>query len=113
MEKRKLLRLDTNDFLQITPLSEVGKKIKGTARNITYAGICFCCEVEWRKGDVLLIDYFIKEKFDSVKLKVLVVWSEFISQDIGYFCGGEIIDIEEEKKEMFFNYYFKKIEGRE
>jgi hypothetical protein len=109
--RRKLIRLEVSDFLDIRPLNEVGRCIKGESKNFTLMGICFSSEVEWHKGQVLLIDYFIPQNNDSVKLKIVVVWSEFIDSSKGYFCGGEIAEIEKEKEVIFANYYFQKLKG--
>jgi len=109
--KRKLLRLKVSDFLEIRSLNEVAKVYRAKVQDITPMGICFSSEVEWKKGQVLLIDYFIPDEFDSIKLKVAVVWSEFISTDQGYFCGGEISEVEKEKEEKFRNYYLQKLGG--
>ncbi|MCM8819734.1 MAG: PilZ domain-containing protein [Candidatus Omnitrophica bacterium] len=107
--RRKLIRVETGDFLEIRPLGEVGKKISTYSKNITPMGICFTSEIEWRKGTVLFIDYFLPEEFDSVKLKATVVWSEFINNKQGYFCGAQIIQIEKEKEEKFLKYYQQKL----
>ncbi len=100
------------DFLEIRPLGEVGRVQRGKAKDLTLMGICFSSEVEWQKGQVLLIDYFVPDELDSVKLKLVVIWSEFIDPQNGYFCGGEIIEVEESKQEKFANYYFKKLQER-
>ncbi|UCG35196.1 MAG: PilZ domain-containing protein [Candidatus Omnitrophota bacterium] len=110
--RRRLIRVEVKDFLQIQPLNEVGKRIQGKARDFSLMGICFASEMEWQKGQVLFIDYFIPEELDSVKLKIVVVWSEFIDPAVGYFCGGEIIDVEEEKQATFAHYYFQKLRER-
>jgi hypothetical protein len=110
--KRRLIRLDAGDFLEIRTLSETGKVTKATSKDFTLMGVCFSCEMEWQKGQMLLIDYFIPDELDSVRLKMVVVWSEFLSPESGYFCGGEIIEIEEEKQEKFANYYLKKLQER-
>lgn len=108
-DSRRLIRLKICDFLEIRPLNEVARCFKAKTHDFTPMGICFSCEVEWKKGSVLLIDYFMPEEFDSVKLKVAVVWSEFIDNDQGYFCGGEITEIEQGKQEKFSGYYSKRL----
>ena len=112
MEKRRLIRLEVSDFLEIRPLDEVARKIKGKTKDFSLMGICFSSEVECKKGQVLFIDYFIPQDLDSVKLKVVIIWSEFISPQEGYFCGGEIVSVEENKHEKFANYYFQKLRER-
>jgi len=107
--KRQLIRLNTGDFLEIRSLNEVGKICRANSRNFTIMGICFSSELEWKKGQVLLIDYFMPDEIDSVKLKMIVIWSEFIDDQNGYFTGGEIIDIEESKKDEFSAYYYRKL----
>ncbi|MDP2922555.1 MAG: hypothetical protein Q8O30_02385 [Candidatus Omnitrophota bacterium] len=109
--KRGLLRLKVSDFLEIRSLNEVAKIYRAKAQDVTPMGICFSSELEWKRGQVLLIDYFIPDEFDSVKLKVAVVWSEFISTEQGYFCGGEIVEIEKEKQEKFHSYYSQRLGG--
>jgi len=110
--KRKLVRLEVGDFLEIQPLDEPGKVYSGKSKDITLMGICFSSKNEWPKGKVLLIDYFIPEELDSVRIKMVVVWSELVDSNAGYFCGGEIIDVQENKQEKFANYYFKKLKER-
>lgn len=110
--ERRLVRLEVEDFIKIRPLDEVGTCIKSKSGNFSLMGICFSSEIEWQKGQVLLIDYFIPEELDSVRLKLLVVWSELIDSKCGYFCGGEVIDVEEVKQEKFANYYFKQLKNR-
>jgi len=111
-QRRRLVRLDAADFIEIQSLNEVGRLHQAKAKNFTLMGICFSCEVEWQKGQVLLIDYFLPDELDSVQLKMVVIWSEFIGPEAGYFCGGEIIEIEQEKQEKFANYYLKKLQQR-
>ena len=108
--QRKLVRLDVKDFLEIRPLNKVDETHRGETRNITTMGICFSAQVECQRGQVLLIDYFIPGEMDSVKLKVMVVWSEFIGSDQGYFCGGEIVDVEEGKGDLFSSYYYEQLD---
>ena len=110
--KRRLVRLDTGDFLEIRTLNEVGRTYQARSKNLTLMGVCFSCEMEWQKGQVLLIDYFIPDELDSVQLKMVVSWSEFIGPEDGYFCGGEIVEVEENKQEKFSNYYLKKLQER-
>jgi len=110
--KRRLVRLNVGDFVEVRPLSEVGKVCKGKAKDLTLMGICFSSEVEWKKGQVLFIDYFIPEELDSIQLKLVVIWSEFIDPENGYFCGGELIDVESSKASIFATYYFKKLQER-
>jgi hypothetical protein len=107
--KRKLIRLKVTDFLEIRSLNEVAKCFNAVACDFTPMGICFSSQVEWKKGNVLLIDYFIQEEFESVKLKVAVVWSEFIDIGKGYFCGAQIVEIEPAKREKFIQYYSQRL----
>lgn len=108
--RRRIVRLEVSDFLKMCAVDEVGKTFfEGQSKNLSTLGICFSSEIEWRRGQVILIDYFIPAEFDSVKLKVVVVWSEFIDPENGYFCGAEIIEIEQKKQEKFTAYYFKKL----
>ncbi|MFH1505146.1 MAG: PilZ domain-containing protein [Candidatus Omnitrophota bacterium] len=110
--KRRLVRLDVGDFLEVQSLNEIGRTYSGKSKDITLMGVCFSSKAEWPRGSVLLIDYFIPEDLDSVRLKMTVVWSELIDADAGYFCGGEIIDIQDNKQGKFANYYFKKLKER-
>ena len=110
--RRRLIRLNVGDFLEIRPLQEVGKIHTGTSKDLTLMGICFSSELEWESGQVLVIDYFIPDELDSVKIKLVVVWSELIDHDAGYFCGGEIIEVEDAKQEKFANYYYKRLQER-
>ena len=110
--RRQLIRLEVGDFLEVKPLNEIGKIYKTRAKNFTLMGVCFTSEVEWKKGQVLYIDYFIPEELDSVRLKMVVVWSELIDSKNGYFCGGKILEVEEKKQEKFASYYYKKLKDR-
>ena len=110
--RRKFLRLEVADFLEIRPVNESASPVKGKSFNLTLMGICFYCEVEWEKGQVVYIDYFMSEDSDSAKIKVAVVWSEFISDEDGFLIGAEIIDIEQEKELRFINYYFNRLKDR-
>ncbi len=110
--RRRFLRFETEDFLEIRPLNEVARYTKGKSFNLSLMGICFFSEIEWEVGQVLLIDYFIPQELDSVKLKVVVVWSEFIDSNKGYITGAQIIDIEEDKENKFVNYYFQKLKEK-
>ncbi|MBU0897073.1 MAG: PilZ domain-containing protein, partial [Candidatus Omnitrophica bacterium] len=76
--KRRLIRIEVEDFLEIQPLNEVAKMFEGKAKDLSLVGVCFSSQAQWQKGQVLLIDYFLHNELDSVKLKVAVVWSEFI-----------------------------------
>lgn len=110
--QRKLIRLEVKDFLEIRPLDEVASVARGKAENFTLMGICFMSQLEWKKGQVLLIDYFMPSELDSVKLKISVVWCELVDLEKGYFCGGEIMTVEEEKEDKFAGYYFQKLKER-
>mgnify|MGYP001180261173 CR=1 FL=1 len=110
--KRRLVRLDVGDFLEVRSLKEAGKTVSAKTKNLSLMGVCFSCQMEWKKGQVLLIDYFIPDELDSVRIKMAVAWSEFIGPEDGYFCGGEIIEVEESKQDKFSNYYFKKLQDR-
>ncbi len=109
--RRRFLRLETEDFLKILPLDEVAQRVKGKAFNFSLLGICFSSPVEWKKGQILLIDYFIPSQLDSVKLKVAIIWTELIKED-EYLCGAQIIGIDREKENMFINYYFHKLKEK-
>ncbi len=110
--RRRFLRFETGDFLEIRPLNETARYAKGKTFNFSLMGICFSSEVEWKTGQVLMIDYFIPEELDSVKLKVVVVWSELIGDKEGYITGTQLIDIEEDKESKFVNYYFQKLKEK-
>jgi hypothetical protein len=45
-------------------------------------------------------------------MKMVVIWSEFISSSQGYFCGGQITDIEEKSQAQFAHYYYKKLKEK-
>ena len=110
--RRRFLRLEVRDFLEITPINEAAKCARASSFNISLMGICFSSEVDWKTGQVLLIDYFIPNELDSVKIKVVVSWSEFIDEAIGYLTGAQIIDLEKEKENQFVNYYFQKLKEK-
>ncbi|MBU2266365.1 MAG: PilZ domain-containing protein [Candidatus Omnitrophica bacterium] len=100
------------DFVEVRPLNEVGKIYKGKAKDISLMGICFSSDTEWKKGQVLFIEYFIPEELESIQFKLVVAWSEFVGPEQGYFCGGEMLDVEPSKESLFSAYYFKKLQER-
>ncbi|MDD5070603.1 MAG: hypothetical protein PHV17_07715 [Candidatus Omnitrophica bacterium] len=110
--QRKLIRLDVGDFLEIRALDNQVKKVKAQVKDFSLMGVCFSSEMEWKKDDILLIDYFIPQELDSVLLKIIVKWSEFIDAEQGYFCGGEVIEVEEKKMEKFASYYYQRLKER-
>lgn len=110
--KRRVIRLEASDFLQIKPLDEVGKVHEAAIKNFSFMGVCFCSAIEWKNGQVLEINYFLPEENQPVRMKLLVVWSEFISSRQGYFCGGQITDIEPEGQAQFAHYYYRKLQDR-
>jgi len=110
--RRRFLRFEVKDFLEIRPLNEVAKYTKAQSFNFSIMGICFFSEVKWETGQVLLIDYFMPEGLDSVKLKVVVAWSELIDNERGYLTGTQIVNVEKEKENQFVNYYFQKLKEK-
>ncbi len=109
---RRFLRFEVNDFLELRPLNEVAHYVPGNSANLSLMGICFSSLVEWKTGQMLFIDYFMSGDSDSVKLKVVVVWSELIGDLEGYLTGARIIAVESEKESKFINYYFQKLKGK-
>ena len=107
--RRRFVRFEVSDFLELSPLKEVARYVKGKSFNLSLMGMCFSSQIAWEKGHVLLVDYFIPNDFDSVKLKIVVVWSELIGDEEGYLTGAEIIDVEQEKEAKFINYYYQKL----
>lgn len=110
--RRRFLRFESEDFLEIRPLNEPAKSYKEKAYNFSPLGICFFSSYCWQPGQVLFVEYFIPEEMEPVKFKVNVVWSEFISEKKGFLVGAEIISLEEENSPLFINYYFRKIKER-
>ncbi len=110
--RRRFLRLDVEDFLEIRPLNELARYAEGKSFNLSLLGICFFSQIKWDKGQVLLIDYFLPQELDSVKMKVVVIWCEFVSDKDGFLHGAEIIDIEQDKEIKFIHYYFRKLKER-
>jgi hypothetical protein len=111
--KRRFLRFDVSDFLEIRPVKETpNASVKGKTTNFSLMGICFSSEMNWKIGQVLEIDYFIPTNLDSVKIKLLVVWNEFIDERIGYLTGGQIIDVDRKKQDKFTTYYFRKLKEK-
>jgi len=109
---RKFVRFEVEDILELKPLPEVAKKFRATVRNLSLIGICFFSDFKWEKGQVLLMEYFLPEDLEPVKIKSSVVWSEFVSDDKGFLVGVEILDIEQKNADKFINYYFKKVRER-
>jgi len=107
--RRKLIRVNAGDFLEIRLLNEVGVCHKCKSKDFTLMGLCFSSQADWQIGQVLAIKYFIPDELEAVGLKMVVAWSELIDAKAGYFCGGEIIEIEKDKQEKFTNYYFRKL----
>jgi hypothetical protein len=110
-ELRKLIRLDVSDFLEISAVDAV-KIIPCACVNITSMGICFSSQEEFKKYQNLFINYFIPDELDTVQLAVRVLWSEFVTPKHGYFCGGEILSIEDNKQDKFVGYYLQKLQER-
>ncbi|OQX80132.1 MAG: hypothetical protein B6D56_05705 [Candidatus Omnitrophica bacterium 4484_70.1] len=109
--RRRFLRLETEDFLKVLPLNEVAREVEGKVFNLSLLGICFSSPVKWEKGQVLLIEYFIPPQLDSIKLKIMIIWSELVKEN-EYLCGAQIIDIDHSKEDMFVNYYFHKLKEK-
>ncbi len=105
--RRRFLRFDTSDFLEIEPLGEPAK-ISAEARNINPLGICFFSPQEFRRGQSLKIYYFIPDQMQPSVLRCSVVWCEYISDEKGFLVGVEISDVEV-NPEGFMRYYFRKI----
>lgn len=113
MEKeRRLIRLNVGDFLEIRSLDKADRLYPSKSKDFSLMGICFSSEMQWERGQILLIDYFIPEELESVMLKMVVVWSELIDSKNGYFCGGEIVEVEESQQEKFASYYYKKLKKK-
>jgi len=110
-EQRKLIRLEVSDFLEIRSVDAV-KAVTCTCVNITSMGVCFCSQEEFKPGQNLIINYFMPDELDSVQLSVCSRWSEFVGTKQGYFCGAEIVSIEEGKQEKFVNYYLQRLQDR-
>lgn len=110
--RRRFIRFEVKDFLDIQPLNETARYSKGRTFNLSLMGICFYSEIKWQTGQVLTIDYFIPQELESVKIKVGVVWSEFIDNENGYLAGAQIIQVEKDKESLFANYYFQRLKER-
>ena len=110
--RRKFLRLEVDDFLEVNPLNKISGPVKGKVFNLTLMGICFSSEIEWEKGQVLHIEYLMTESGESVRMEISVVWSEQIGDKEGILTGAEIIDIEPEKELKFVNFYFTKLKEK-
>lgn len=110
--KRRFVRFETEEILEIKPLSEVAKKHKAVSKDLSLIGICFFSEYKWETGQVLEIDYFLPNELEPVKIKAGVVWSELISDKQGFLVGVEILDIENQHESKFISYYFKKVKEK-
>ena len=110
--RRRFLRFEVKDFLEIRPLDETARYAKGHSFNLSLMGICFYSQVKWDTGQVLLIDYFIPQELESVRLKTGVVWSELVDNENGYLTGAQLIEVEKEKEQLFANYYFQRLKER-
>ncbi|MFH1768274.1 MAG: PilZ domain-containing protein [Candidatus Omnitrophota bacterium] len=110
--KRRFLRFEVDDFLRMEAVNEVMRFSDGRCFNLSLMGMCFFSQVEWQVQQGLIIDYFIPDSLDTVKLKVVVVWSELIGEQEGYLTGAEIVAMEEDKETQFINYYFHKLKER-
>jgi len=83
--------------------------VTAACKDISPMGVCFSAPLDCKKDDVLTIDYFLRDEQESVRLTVRVMWSEFVDPATGYFCGGEVLDVEEAKRELFAGYYFQRL----
>ena len=110
--RRRFVRFEVEDILEVKPLGEVAKKFRSLSRDISLIGICFFSDFRWDKGQVLLIEYFIPQALEQVKIKTSVVWSEFINDAKGFLVGVEILDIEQKNAGKFIDYYFRKVRER-
>ncbi len=110
--RRKFVRFEVEDILEIRPVSEVAKKFKVRSKDLSLIGICFYSDFKWEKGQVLIVDYFLPDDYEPVKVKCNVVWSEFINDQQGFLVGVEILDIGRENSDKFINYYFEKVRKR-
>jgi len=110
--RRKFLRFETEDILEVRPLPEVAKKFRSLTKDFTPIGICFYSDFKWERGQVLFIEYFIPEELEPVKIKANVVWSEFISDRKGFMVGVGILDMEDKNSDKFVHYYFKKVKEK-
>ena len=110
--RRKFVRFDVEDILEVRPVSEVAKKFKVKSKDLSLIGICFYSDFKWERGQVLVIDYFLPDDYEPVKVKCNVVWSEFVDDHQGFLVGVEILDIDRDSSEKFTNYYFKKVRER-
>ncbi len=107
--KRRFVRFETEDILEIRPLPEVSRKFKAKLKDFSLIGMCFFSDFRWDRGQVLMIEYFLPEENESVKIKAGVVWSELIDDKKGFLVGIEILDIEDKNSAKFTNYYFRKV----
>ncbi|RKY43118.1 MAG: hypothetical protein DRP80_05975 [Candidatus Omnitrophota bacterium] len=110
--RRRFIRFETEDILEVRPLPEIAKKIKVISKDFSLIGICFFSEYQWEKGQVLLVEYFLPEELEPVKIKANVVWAEFVDEKKGFLVGVEILDIEEKNAEKFLHHYFKKVKEK-
>ncbi|MFC1514454.1 PilZ domain-containing protein [Candidatus Omnitrophota bacterium] len=110
--KRKFVRFNVEDILEIRALTEVAKKFRSVSRDFSLIGMCFFSDFKWDVGQVLIIEYFLPEDLEAVKIKTNVVWSEFIDDKKGFLVGVEILDIDAKNADKFTQYYFRKVRER-
>ena len=112
VNRRKFVRFEVEDILEVKPLGEIAKKLRSVSRDLSLIGICFFSDFKWEPGQVLMVEYFLPESLEPVKIKANVVWSEFINDAKGFLVGVEILDVEEKSADKFVNYYFKKVKEK-
>ena len=110
--KRRFVRFNVEDILEIRAVTEVAKKFRSVSRDFSLIGMCFFSDFKWDPGQVLIIEYFMPEELEAVKIKANVVWSEFIDDRKGFLVGVEILDIDNKNADKFTQYYFRKVKER-
>jgi hypothetical protein len=112
LNQRRFVRFDSDEILEVRPLSEKVSKYKTVAKDLSLLGICFFSDFKWDSGQGLEIDYFLSGSVNPVKIKARVVWSELISDSQGFLVGVEIININDNDAPGFVAHYFKKVKDK-
>ncbi len=112
LNKRRFVRFDSDEILEVKPLNDKIKSCKAITKDLSLLGICFFSDFKWEIGQVLEIHYFLSGSLKPVKIKAKVVWSELISDSQGFLVGVEIMNIEDKDAPKFVAHYFKKVKDK-
>ncbi len=99
-------RIFVNDLIA---LHKGDKTIEAFTFDAAPTGLSFYSPVLLIEHDIISVDYRIQDLNKTVKMKIIVEESEEISKNFGFYTRAEILEIEEDKKEIFMDNYYQRI----